>query len=443
MSSRALATSCADEGVAHVVRVPRQELHCRGRALRRARHREEKERLRDDRRQRDERERARPRVASLGNRARTIPIARLASAPSGRISVAPHASADELDGAPGASASSGFGPLAGLPDAPREEPGERHDLHPAGREPGERREDDDHRRDADGRGLPGQLLRDRPRLVRERPAPGTPSPTPATGSRRRGTPPARTAPAASATGGSSPRSSPARPPGNERGALRRTRARTGNGCTRRRATPPGDRASRRPARSSTARGRPRRARSVSRLDGASNSGQGYPVIAAPPRPARKPRPYEDAPRLPEGDSVDARSLVRGEWLELEVGPGRGGFVLERLAAEPRCGIVGLEVRRKWASIVDARVAKRGLGARGRVFAEDAKDALAASRTRGRLRASVPPLPRPVVEEAAPEAPRHGRRLPRGGGAPRRAAGRALRPDGRRGARCSVRDPDNR
>jgi tRNA (guanine-N7-)-methyltransferase len=103
------------------------------------------------------------------------------------------------------------------------------------------------------------------------------------------------------------------------------------------------------------------------------------VIASPPR---KPRPYEDAPRLPEGDSVDARTLVRGEWLELEVGPGRGGFVIdggfviERLEAEPRCALVGLEVRRKWATIVDGRVAKRGLASRGRVFAEDAKEALA-------------------------------------------------------------------
>jgi tRNA (guanine-N7-)-methyltransferase len=75
--------------------------------------------------------------------------------------------------------------------------------------------------------------------------------------------------------------------------------------------------------------------------------------------------------------VDARTLLAPScaWLELEVGPGRGGFVLERLDAEPRCGVVGLEVRRKWASIVDGRVAKRGLSPRGRVFAEDAKLAL--------------------------------------------------------------------
>jgi tRNA (guanine-N7-)-methyltransferase len=88
-----------------------------------------------------------------------------------------------------------------------------------------------------------------------------------------------------------------------------------------------------------------------------------------------PRPYEDAPRLPEGNPVDLRALVQGDWLELEVGPGRGWFLVERAAAEPRAALVGLEIRRKWAAIVDARLAKRGLGARARVLAEDAGHAL--------------------------------------------------------------------
>ena len=97
-----------------------------------------------------------------------------------------------------------------------------------------------------------------------------------------------------------------------------------------------------------------------------------PLDAASPL---KVRPYAHAPRLPEGDSVDARTLVTGDWLELEVGPGRGGFILERLEAEPRCGVIGLEVRRKWATIVDERVRKRVTDGRGRVFAEDAKEAM--------------------------------------------------------------------
>jgi len=87
------------------------------------------------------------------------------------------------------------------------------------------------------------------------------------------------------------------------------------------------------------------------------------------------RPYADAPQLPEGETVDPRTLVKGEWLEIEVGPGRGSFLLERAAAEPRAALLGLEVRRKWAAIVDGRLAKQGFGARARVFAEDAKYAL--------------------------------------------------------------------
>jgi tRNA (guanine-N7-)-methyltransferase len=87
------------------------------------------------------------------------------------------------------------------------------------------------------------------------------------------------------------------------------------------------------------------------------------------------RPYEDAPRLPEGDRVEIRALASGDWTELEIGPGRGWFLVERAVAEPRAALVGLEIRRKWAAIVDARLAKRGLGARARVFAEDASRAL--------------------------------------------------------------------
>ncbi len=87
------------------------------------------------------------------------------------------------------------------------------------------------------------------------------------------------------------------------------------------------------------------------------------------------RPYEDAPRLPEGDRIDVRSIVHGEWVELEVGPGRGWFLVERAQVEPRAALVGLEVRRKWAAVVDGRLAARGLGARARVFAEDAGIAL--------------------------------------------------------------------
>lgn len=93
-----------------------------------------------------------------------------------------------------------------------------------------------------------------------------------------------------------------------------------------------------------------------------------------PRPNH---PYADAPRLPEGEVVVASELVPGEGpIEIEVGPGRGGFLFERSAARPEARLIGLEIRLKWASLVDARLAKQGLGGRARVFNADAREALA-------------------------------------------------------------------
>lgn len=88
-------------------------------------------------------------------------------------------------------------------------------------------------------------------------------------------------------------------------------------------------------------------------------------------------PYADAPRLPEGDVVDPRALFGSARapVELEIGPGRGGFIMERLELDANARVLGLEIRRKWASIVDERLKKRGLSERGRVVAEDARSAL--------------------------------------------------------------------
>ena len=55
-------------------------------------------------------------------------------------------------------------------------------------------------------------------------------------------------------------------------------------------------------------------------------------------------------------------------------------MVERLQAEPTLGMIGLEIRRKWAAIVDQRLKTVGLGQRGRVFAEDATMALRRLRT---------------------------------------------------------------
>jgi tRNA (guanine-N7-)-methyltransferase len=102
--------------------------------------------------------------------------------------------------------------------------------------------------------------------------------------------------------------------------------------------------------------------------------------AACPTPelARSRSPYADAPRLPPGQGLTGVGILgesAPERLELEIGPGRGGFIIERLAADPSAYIVGLEIRLKWASLVDERVRASGHGGRGRVFAEDVRLAL--------------------------------------------------------------------
>ncbi|HYO96467.1 MAG TPA: tRNA (guanine-N7)-methyltransferase [Polyangiaceae bacterium] len=92
----------------------------------------------------------------------------------------------------------------------------------------------------------------------------------------------------------------------------------------------------------------------------------------------KNHPYAPlAPRLPEGERVDPRDLVAcdGRPIELEIGSGRGGFVFERLEVDPSIHIVALEVRLKWATLVDRKLRERGLGERARVFAEDARHAV--------------------------------------------------------------------
>jgi tRNA (guanine-N7-)-methyltransferase len=90
----------------------------------------------------------------------------------------------------------------------------------------------------------------------------------------------------------------------------------------------------------------------------------------------KPNSYAHAPRLPEADPLNLAELVRpGCPVELEIGPGRGGFLFERLAAVPELCMLGFEIRRKWATIVDEKLKARGLGPRARVFSEDARIAL--------------------------------------------------------------------
>lgn len=87
-------------------------------------------------------------------------------------------------------------------------------------------------------------------------------------------------------------------------------------------------------------------------------------------------PYENAARLPDAEHVDVGSLASGAWTELEIGPGpKAGFLVERVVAAETAALVGLEIRKKWASVGDTRLAKLGFAARARVFCEDARAAL--------------------------------------------------------------------
>jgi tRNA (guanine-N7-)-methyltransferase len=88
------------------------------------------------------------------------------------------------------------------------------------------------------------------------------------------------------------------------------------------------------------------------------------------------RRYALALRLPEG-AVDVRKVLEApvSRIEIEIGPGRGGFFLGRLEARGDVGLIGFEIKRKWTVIVNERLARSGLADRGRIFAEDIRTAL--------------------------------------------------------------------
>jgi tRNA (guanine-N7-)-methyltransferase len=93
-----------------------------------------------------------------------------------------------------------------------------------------------------------------------------------------------------------------------------------------------------------------------------------------PRPNH---PYAHAPRLPDEPEVALEAVLPGTGpFELEIGPGRGGFVFERAASAPGSRLLGIEIRLKWAAIIDERLKKAGLGERARIVNGDAREVLA-------------------------------------------------------------------
>jgi len=123
-------------------------------------------------------------------------------------------------------------------------------------------------------------------------------------------------------------------------------------------------------------------------------------------PIRPGHPYAAAARLPDDPEIDLDAFfgAAGRPIEIEIGPGRGQFVEERAAADPELVIVGIEIRLKWAKIVDDRLIAKHLAPRARVFAGDAKEILPRVRPSGRVRAFFLHFPDPWWKK------RHAKRL---------------------------------
>jgi tRNA (guanine-N7-)-methyltransferase len=84
-----------------------------------------------------------------------------------------------------------------------------------------------------------------------------------------------------------------------------------------------------------------------------------------------------ARRPPEGE-VDLRAIVEGAGpLELEIGFGRGRFLLERAQAAPEARVIGIEIKSKWAHLVEQRRVREGI-TNAAALCGDARQVLARS-----------------------------------------------------------------
>ena len=95
-----------------------------------------------------------------------------------------------------------------------------------------------------------------------------------------------------------------------------------------------------------------------------------------PNSPGEPSPYRYltlAPRPPEGPiELSALWPEQDGEIELEIGFGRGMFLLERARSAPGARLLGIEIKSKWAYLVSQRAAALP---RVRVFAADARDFL--------------------------------------------------------------------
>lgn len=72
----------------------------------------------------------------------------------------------------------------------------------------------------------------------------------------------------------------------------------------------------------------------------------------------KNNPYANVPVAPQ--ELDLRELGQDCEIELDIGFGRGHFIIDRAEARPEALILGLEMRRKWVGVVSDRAARREL-----------------------------------------------------------------------------------
>src|SRR5690349_13974635 len=123
-------------------------------------------------------------------------------------------------------------------------------------------------------------------------------------------------------------------------------------------------------------------RTVSRIGtscGAKGSRSGRNLWHAP-TPVSEPDPHRYralAPRPPEGP-IDLGAVLPGSGpIELEIGYGRGTFLIERATTAPRSRLIGIEIKTKWSTLVAERAARLGLG-NVRAWCGDAREILARS-----------------------------------------------------------------
>ncbi len=118
----------------------------------------------------------------------------------------------------------------------------------------------------------------------------------------------------------------------------------------------------------------------------------------------KNNPYSNAPRLPEGDEVALADVLPGAGpCMLEIGSGRGAFALEWAALHPEGRLLALEIRRKYAALLDQKLTARGFK-NARCFAEDAREALRRLRPDGSVQYVAIHFPDPWWKK------RHAKRL---------------------------------